>query len=196
VFKVIVVGTDGSARSGIAVEEALALPKLSKGRVHGVHVLRPLLTTATAQLDAAGVAVANGDRKEEAQRIRAEFLAEATRHRVPAELETHEDDPADALIKAAEAVEADLLVVGKPGHVRRPTVHGGQRPQPGVPPQSLQSADRRHRPVPSWRWVRVRRSSSRIWCRRTPCPSSTNRSDALSVADGPTGRRVTRSPVS
>ncbi len=114
-FKVIVVGTDGSERSGIAVEEALALAKLSKGRVHGVHVLRPLLTAATAQLDAAGVAVANEDRKEEARRIRADFLAVAARHRVPAELETSEGDPADALIKAAEAVEADLLVVGNRG---------------------------------------------------------------------------------
>ena len=114
-FKVIVVGTDGSERSGIAVDEALALAKLSKGRVHGVHVLRPLLTAVTAQLDAAGVAVANEDRTEEAQRIRADFLARAARNRVPAELETSEGDPADVLIKAAEAEEADLLVVGNRG---------------------------------------------------------------------------------
>jgi nucleotide-binding universal stress UspA family protein len=114
-FKVIVVGTDGSERSGVAVKEALSLAKLSRGRVHGVHVLRPLLTAATAQLDAAGVAIANEDRQQEALRIRADFLAEATRQQVPAELETYDGEPADALIKVAEAVQADLLVVGNRG---------------------------------------------------------------------------------
>ncbi len=59
--------------------------------------------------------MANEDRTEEAQRIRADFLARAARHRVPAEWETSEGDPADALIKAAEAVKADLLVVGNRG---------------------------------------------------------------------------------
>jgi nucleotide-binding universal stress UspA family protein len=78
-------------------------------------VLRPLLTAATAQLDAAGVAIANEDRQEEALRIRTDFLAEAARQRVPAELETYDGEPADALIKVAEAVQADLLVVGNRG---------------------------------------------------------------------------------
>ncbi len=114
-FKVIVVGTDGSERAAVAVEQALALAKLGDGKVHGVHVLRPMLTAATAQLDAAAVAITNEDRKEDAKRIRAEFLAEAERHGVPAEMETYDGEPADALVKAAEAVGADLLVVGNRG---------------------------------------------------------------------------------
>ncbi len=114
-FKVIVVGTDGSERAAVAVEQAFTLAKLSGAKVHGVHVLRPILTAATAQLDAGAVAITNEDRKEDARRIRTEFLAEAERHGVPAEMETYDGEPADALIKAAEAVEADLLVVGNRG---------------------------------------------------------------------------------
>lgn len=114
-FKVIVVGTDGSTRSGIAVDQALALAKLSGGGVHGVHAMRPILTAATSQLDAGAVAITNEDRKDEAQRIRTEFLAEAARHGVPAELETFDGDPAEALVNVAEAVNADLLVVGNRG---------------------------------------------------------------------------------
>jgi nucleotide-binding universal stress UspA family protein len=115
VYEVIVVGTDGSERADIAVQEALDLAKLSGARVHGVHVLRPMLTATTAQLDAAAVAITNEDRKEEGQRIRTEFLAEAARQGVPAELDTLDGEPADALIKVAEAVRADLLVVGNRG---------------------------------------------------------------------------------
>ncbi len=114
-FKLIVVGTDGSKRSGIAVNQALALAKLSRGRVHGVHAMRPILTAATSQLDAGAVAITNEDRKEEATRIRSEFLAEAARQGVPAELETFDGDPAEALVAVAEAVSADLLVVGNRG---------------------------------------------------------------------------------
>jgi nucleotide-binding universal stress UspA family protein len=114
-FKVIVVGTDGSERSGVAVTEALRLAKLSQGRVHGVHVLRPILPAATAPPDAAAAAITNEDRKEEAKRIRTEFLAEAADLGVPAELETLDGDAADALVAVAEAVHADLLVVGNRG---------------------------------------------------------------------------------
>ena len=114
-FNVIVVGTDGSERAAIAVQRALDLARLTGARVHGVHVLRPMMTAATAQLDAAAVAITNEDRMKDGQRVRTEFLAQASTQEVPAELETYDGEPADALIKVAEAVNADLLVVGNRG---------------------------------------------------------------------------------
>lgn len=114
-YNVIVVGTDGSERAGIAVRHALSLAKLTGARVHAVHVLRPMLGASGAQLDAGAVAITNEDRKQEADRIRAEFLATAADQGVPAVMETFDGEPADALIQTAEAVQADLLVVGNRG---------------------------------------------------------------------------------
>ena len=51
----IVVGTDGSERATVAVREAVSLAKLTGAAVHGVYVLRPMLTAASAQLDAAAL---------------------------------------------------------------------------------------------------------------------------------------------
>jgi nucleotide-binding universal stress UspA family protein len=115
VYKVIVVGTDGSDRAGVAVREALALAKVTGAKLHGVHVLRPVLMTGTEQLDATAVALANAGRHDESDRIRKQLLAEAESHGVSAEMETFDGDPADALVKAAEAVHADLVVVGNRG---------------------------------------------------------------------------------
>ncbi len=114
-FSVIVVGTDGSERAGVAVGRALDLARLTGARVHGVYVLRPVMTAASAQLDAAAVVITNEDRTEEAQRVRTEFLAQASSQGVTAEMETYDGEPADALVKVAEAVQADLLVVGNRG---------------------------------------------------------------------------------
>jgi nucleotide-binding universal stress UspA family protein len=111
----IVVGTDGSDRANVAVRSALDLAKLTGATVHGVHVLRPMLTAASAQLDAAALVITNADRQEEADRVRADFLAEAERAGVTAALDVFDGDPADALVKVAEVAEADLLVVGNRG---------------------------------------------------------------------------------
>ena len=111
----IVVGTDGSDRANVAVRAALDLAKLTGATVHGVHVLRPMLTAASAQLDAAALVITNADRQEEADRVRSDFLAEAERAGVAADMDVFDGDPADALVKVAEVAEADLLVVGNRG---------------------------------------------------------------------------------
>lgn len=113
-YKVIVVGTDGSERAAVAVGEALALARTTGAKVHGVHVMRPLLMTGT-ELDAAAVEVTNATMHDEADRIETEFLAEAEGSGVSAELSSFDGDPADAIIKVAEAVHADLIVVGNRG---------------------------------------------------------------------------------
>ncbi len=113
-YKVIVVGTDGSERAGVAVDKALALAKAMGANVHGVHVMRPILVGGT-ELDAAAVEASNAAKHDEAARIESEFLARAERSGVPAELASYDGDPADAIIKVAEAVHADLIVVGNRG---------------------------------------------------------------------------------
>ena len=113
-YNVIVVGTDGSERAAVAVGEALALAKVTGASVHGIYVMRPILMTGT-EMDVAAVEVSNTGRHEEADRVGAQFLAEAERHGVTADIATLDGDPADAIIKAAEATHADLIVVGNRG---------------------------------------------------------------------------------
>ena len=114
-YQVIVVGTDGSERAGVAVEEALALADMTGAVLHGVHVRRPVLMTGTEHADAAAIVASNSDRNVESERISEEFLVGAERRGVTAEMHTFDGDPADALIRVAEAVRADLVVVGNRG---------------------------------------------------------------------------------
>jgi nucleotide-binding universal stress UspA family protein len=113
-YEVIVVGTDGSERAAVAVRKALDLAQLTGARLVGVHVNRPVLMTGT-EVDGAAATLANEGLAEENERIRQEFLAEAGRHGVAAEIETFDGDPADALIRMAETLPADLVVVGNRG---------------------------------------------------------------------------------
>jgi nucleotide-binding universal stress UspA family protein len=113
VYQVIVVGTDGSARAGVAVREAIGLAQVTGSVLHGVHVRRPVLMSGT-DADAA-IAASNADRLDESERIAEEFLAEAGNGAIVAEMHTFDGDPADALIKVAEAVRADLVVIGNRG---------------------------------------------------------------------------------
>ena len=46
-YKVIVVGTDGSDRAGIAVREAMSLVKVSGGELHVVNVVHPSVTSVS-----------------------------------------------------------------------------------------------------------------------------------------------------
>ncbi len=113
-YKVIVVGTDGTDRARVAVGEALALAKLTGATVHGVHVVHPAVTagfsdTRTAQFEVTSM-------QEAADRSRDELLARAETEGVSAEMHhPGSDDVADALIGVAEAVNADLVVVGNRG---------------------------------------------------------------------------------
>jgi nucleotide-binding universal stress UspA family protein len=114
VYKVIVVGTDGSERAGRAVDEALALASMTGAVLRGVHVMRPVLTMGT-EVDALALAESQTNRHDESDRISAEFLAAARERGVAAEIDTFDGDPADALISVAEATGADLMVVGNRG---------------------------------------------------------------------------------
>jgi len=113
-YKAIVVGTDGSDRAGVAVREAVALAKLTGAKLHSVHAVHPAASTGFSDVPGAAQAASAGLR-DHADRVGAQLLAEAQSQGVSAELHNPEGDPADALIRVAEAVDADLVVVGNRG---------------------------------------------------------------------------------
>jgi nucleotide-binding universal stress UspA family protein len=53
--------------------------------------------------------------RDHAVQVRTELLATAEREGVPAEVHNPEGDPADALISIANAVDADMIVIGNRG---------------------------------------------------------------------------------
>ncbi len=113
-YKVIVVGTDGSARSAVAVREAFALAKMSGAELHAVHMVHPAVASGFTDTRSAQFEVA--DMREEADNVGAQLRAAAESEGVS--LEVHNpggNDAADALISTAEAVDADLVVVGNRG---------------------------------------------------------------------------------
>jgi nucleotide-binding universal stress UspA family protein len=113
-YKTIVVGTDGSDRADVAVEEAFALAKITGAKVHAVHAVHPAATTGfsdvpgTAQSTSAGL-------RDHADRVGTKLRAKAEREGVSTELHNPEGEPADAILKIADAVDADLIVVGNQG---------------------------------------------------------------------------------
>jgi nucleotide-binding universal stress UspA family protein len=113
-FKVIVVGTDGSDRAGMAVDRSVALAQMVHARLHVVHAVRPSVI-GTEFVDQAGVVMSQQDMRERGDRICAEIVAKADGEGVAATAHSVDGDPADALVKVAEAVDADLVVLGNRG---------------------------------------------------------------------------------
>jgi len=113
-YKAIVVGTDGSDRAAVAVREAVALAKMTGAKLHAVHAVHPAATTGFSDVPGAAQVTSAGLR-DHADRVGTQLLAEAKSQGVSAEVHNPEGDPADALISIAEAVDADLVVVGNRG---------------------------------------------------------------------------------
>jgi nucleotide-binding universal stress UspA family protein len=112
-YQVIVVGTDGSDRAGIAVKAALAWAKVSGAELHAVNVVHPAVSVGFADSRAGQDQV--NTLREEAERIRSQLFAEAEAEGVSLTLHNPGGDPAKALLGTAEEVSADLVVVGNRG---------------------------------------------------------------------------------
>jgi nucleotide-binding universal stress UspA family protein len=113
-YKAIVVGTDGSARATTAVNEAFALAKMSGATVHAVQAVHP--SVALGFHDAIGTQIETDKWRQEAGVVKEWALAEGERLGVPTKVHNPgSNDPADALIKIAAEVNADLVVVGNRG---------------------------------------------------------------------------------
>jgi nucleotide-binding universal stress UspA family protein len=116
-YKVIVVGTDGSGRAGLAVREAVGLAKAAGATLHVVHVVRTAPTTAIGAeyADVSVLATANAELRDQGNQICAQVVSDAEREGVSTQVHNVEGDPGDVLIKVAEGVDADLIVIGNRG---------------------------------------------------------------------------------
>jgi nucleotide-binding universal stress UspA family protein len=113
-YKAIVVGTDGSKRATVAVNEAVSLAKMAGATLHVVHAVHPAV--AEGFHDAVATQFEIDRLRQDAGAIRERALAEAERSGVPIQFHNPgSNDAADALIKIAEEVNADLVVVGNRG---------------------------------------------------------------------------------
>jgi nucleotide-binding universal stress UspA family protein len=112
-YKVIVVGTDGSDRADIAVKEAMALAKVSGAELHAVNVVHSAVTVGFADSRAQQDRVNN--MREEAEKIRSQLLADAEAEGVSLKVHNPGGDAAKALLGTAENVSADLVIVGNRG---------------------------------------------------------------------------------
>jgi nucleotide-binding universal stress UspA family protein len=120
VFRTIVVGTDGSSTADKAVDVAGELGKLCDAEVHVVTAYRPVRSAVLAGVGAMGGTVPAPAWLGDDERVAAEEVVRRAGERlartgVRATFTARLGEPADALLAAAEDLEADLLVVGNRG---------------------------------------------------------------------------------
>lgn len=112
-YKVIVVGTDGSERAEVAVKGALSFAKAFGATVHAVNVVHPAVTVGFADSREGQDRV--NSMRDEAEKVRSGLLAQAEAEGVSIKVHNPGGDPAGALLDTAKAVAADLIVVGNRG---------------------------------------------------------------------------------
>jgi nucleotide-binding universal stress UspA family protein len=120
-FNVIVVGTDGSETAGVAVHQATALAALAGATLHIVNAYRTLSINMVAVAASAGgvsnidVEAVNKGVSAESEQVCERAATEARRLGLTVEVHAVPVETADALVRVAEDVGADLVVVGNRG---------------------------------------------------------------------------------
>ncbi len=113
-YKAIVVGTDGSSRATVAVNEAFTLAAMAGATLHAVHAVHPAV--AAGFHDAFSNQIEVEALRKEIVGLQEQTVAEGERLGVPVQFHTPgSNDAAEALLKIAEEVDADLVVVGNRG---------------------------------------------------------------------------------
>jgi nucleotide-binding universal stress UspA family protein len=112
-YKVIVVGTDGSDRAGIAVRKAMALAKVSGAELHAVNVVHAALAVGFSDSRTGQDRV--NTMRDEAEAIRSQLLSDAEAEGVSLKVHNPGGDAAKAILATAEDLSADLVVVGNRG---------------------------------------------------------------------------------
>jgi nucleotide-binding universal stress UspA family protein len=112
-FRHILVAFDGSAGSRRALQAALVLAK-----EHGAN-----LTSVTVQHHLPRYGATIGEVDEEIQvdqqqmrRLDNEIAAEAAQHEMPVHTEVRLGHPAQEIVRVAQQLHADLIVIGHSGH--------------------------------------------------------------------------------
>jgi nucleotide-binding universal stress UspA family protein len=119
-YQHIVVGTDGSETAEIAVDTAIELARLTGATLHVVnaHKLTSAFQMAAGSevgMLTADIEAANRVIHDEGTRVCDDAVQRAQGAGVRAETHSVAGEPADALIRVAEATDADLIVVGNRG---------------------------------------------------------------------------------
>lgn len=116
-FTTIVVGTDGSATANDAITKAGQLAKLTGAALHIVTAFRPIAElVVNPEFSALPIDVQSMvDPHADAQQIAAAAAARLAAEGVEASAHARPGGAADALIRAAEDLKADLIVVGSRG---------------------------------------------------------------------------------
>jgi len=119
-FQSIVVGTDGSPGAERAVDAAVELAGMGGATLHVVCAYKVLASSPLALGGDVPLMTAAAPEADAASRSLAEEVSTRVAHRAQAEgisTQTHlvAGDPGDALIRVAEDVGGDLIVVGNRG---------------------------------------------------------------------------------
>ena len=112
-FQTIVVGTDGSSRAGLAVQEAVDLARSQGARLHLVAAFSSNERHCeTFETSARGESV---DLREIAETVLAREARKAQERGLEVDWGAREGDPAEVLLEAAAETGADLIVIGNKG---------------------------------------------------------------------------------
>lgn len=113
-FSRIVAGTDGSDTANAAVAEAIELAKRSGAELHLVNAYK---RPSSAEAAPFAASAAPGTTDAAFRQVGEEMLAEVARSIEGLDVHTHvrSGGAADALVDVADAVGADVIVVGSKG---------------------------------------------------------------------------------
>jgi nucleotide-binding universal stress UspA family protein len=114
-YKTIVVGTDGSKRSAIASGQAIAMCKLTGATLHVVHARGPLPEVGPGTDFASAVLAESAQAFDDGDEVCAQIQSQAQVQGVTCHMHSIEGDPAGVIVRLAEKVGADLVVVGNQG---------------------------------------------------------------------------------
>jgi nucleotide-binding universal stress UspA family protein len=113
-FSTIVVGTDGSETASAAVALAVQLARESGGKLHLVVGLRSPAAVAVPVGGVHAIDQSGGAHLRHAAERMLENVAEGIEG-LDVEIHTAVGDPADVIVRRADEVGADLIVVGSKG---------------------------------------------------------------------------------
>jgi nucleotide-binding universal stress UspA family protein len=122
-FRCVVVGTDGGETAQTAVRHAIELSRRCRASLHVVHARRSGGAVVATSIETAGLAASGVEAEvdhQERLRVSLEHLAADLRAKgVQITVHCGAGEPADVIVRTAEEVGADLIVVGNRGMQRR-----------------------------------------------------------------------------